>query len=135
MAVISTSQYWKFRGSKIPPAFPLLEANATGKNHRETEFYTDVEAIEGTVIGHASRRNDGKYSFAHFVNRKEAFRRDRYTCTVCGYKSKRQKGDVNDLEAHHIDPQGGDGLANLQTVCLPCHQRLTTETAGGTDAG
>jgi predicted HNH restriction endonuclease len=43
---------------------------------------------------------------------------------ICGYKSQRQRGDVNDLEVHHIDPVGGNGTDNLQTVCLNCHQRL-----------
>lgn len=125
MALISTGQYWKCRGTKIPSAFPLLNAAQSVKNLRETEFYTDVEAIEGALIGQASKWNKGKYGLAYFVNRKAAFQRDDYTCTVCGYKSKRRKGQVNDIEGHHLDPQGGSGLDNLQTVCLPCHRRLT----------
>lgn len=66
----------------------------------------------------------GKYSHAYFYNRKVVFRRDKYTCTECGFKSQRGKGDVNDLEVHHIDPEGGYGVDNLRTVCLPCHRKL-----------
>ncbi|MBU0491239.1 MAG: group II intron reverse transcriptase/maturase [Chloroflexi bacterium] len=124
MAVIPTSDYWKLRGRKIPPAYKLLD-DETRWIERETDFYTDVEAIAKAQLGQASRWNTGKYSHIYFHNRKVAFRRDRYTCTACGYKSQRRKGDVNDLEVHHIDPEGGWELDNLQTVCLPCHRRLT----------
>jgi RNA-directed DNA polymerase len=123
MGVISTSEYWKYRGSRIPPAYRLL-SDETWWNERETEFYTDVEAIEGTMIGQASRWQEGKYSQAYFHNRKIVFQRDKYTCTVCGYKSQRRKGDVHDLETHHINPEGECGVDNLQTVCLSCHQQL-----------
>jgi hypothetical protein len=124
MAVISTANYWNYRGNRIPPAFGLLD-DETSWNERETDFYTDVEAIENTKIGMDSRKNTDKYSYVYFHNRKMVFRRDRYTCTVCGFKSQRRKGDVNDLEVHHVDPDGGYGVDNLRTVCLPCHQRLT----------
>jgi hypothetical protein len=124
MAVISTAVYWRYRGNRIPPAYQLL-GDETDWNERETEFYTDLEVIENTEIGQASRKNKGKYCLAFFYNRKVALWRDKYTCTICGYKSQRQKGDVNDLEVHHIDPNGGNDTANLQTVCLSCHQRLT----------
>ncbi|MCL4294088.1 MAG: HNH endonuclease [Anaerolineae bacterium] len=50
---------------------------------------------------------------------------DNYTCTVCGYKLQRHKGEVHDLEIHHNNPKGDYSLDNLQTVCLPCHQHLT----------
>ena len=125
MAVISTGRYWYYRGTKIPPAYKLLDDDTPDRNQRETEFYTDVEAIEGAKLGQASRWNKGKYGFKYFVSRKAAFQRDNYTCTVCGYKSQRRKGNVNDLECHHIDPDGGEGVENLQTVCIPCHRRLT----------
>ena len=124
MDVISTADQWRFRGSKIPPVYRLLDDGASW-NERETDFYTDVEAIEDTRLGQISREDAGKYSLVYFHNREVAFLRDRYTCTVCGYKSQRRKGDVNDLEVHHIDPHGGYGVDNLRTVCLPCHHRLT----------
>jgi len=124
MAVISTAEYWNYRGNRIPPAFRLLDDETTW-NERETGFYTDVETIENARIGMASCWNTGKYSHVYFHNRKAVLRRDGYTCTVCGFKSRRQKGEVNDLEVHHVDPEGGYGIDNLQTVCLPCHRRLT----------
>jgi hypothetical protein len=124
MSVISTGAYWKFRGSKIPPAFRLPDDHVKWME-RETDFYTDVEAIAGAQIGQASRWYTGKYSHTYFHNRKEAFRRDNYTCTVCGYRSQRHKGEVNDLEVHHRDPNGGNDMDNLVTVCLPCHRRLS----------
>ena len=125
MGVISTSDYWKFRGTKIPPAYQLLDDDETTWRERETEFYTDVEVIESTRISQASRWKTGKYSQAYFHNRKAALRRDIYTCTVCGYESQRQKGDVHDLEVHHVNPNGDYNVDNLCTVCLPCHHRLT----------
>ena len=124
MAIIPTSDYWRFRGTKIPPAFKLLGDEAP-YTERGTEFYTDAEIIENTKIGQATHRNTGKYGPKYLQNRKLALRRDKYTCRMCGYKSQRRKGDVHDLEVHHVDPKGGCGTDNLQTVCLPCHHRLT----------
>ena len=95
------------------------------KQRKKAEFYTDTEIIENTTIGQASRRNKGKYNAVYFINRPIVLQRDEFTCVVCGYKSKRQKGQVNDLEVHHIDPNGGSHTDNLQTVCLECHRRLT----------
>ena len=123
MSIISTGQYWIYRGSKIPPAYPLLKEETRG-NRRETEFYTDLEVIERTMIGQASRWTKGKYNLTYFHNRKMVFRRDHYTCTECGYKSQRQKGEVHDLEIHHINPESDSQANNLQTVCIPCHQQL-----------
>lgn len=124
MSIISTGKYWRFRGSKIPPAFRLLDDPSLW-NERETEFYTDLEAVENAEVGQASRWYEGKYSLTYFINRENVFRRDDYTCTVCGYKSQRQKGDVHDLETDHINPEGGYDANNLRTVCLACHRRLT----------
>lgn len=124
MALISTSDYWKYRGRRIPPAYQLLNEQPQG-NKRETAFYTDIEAIEGTTIGPASCWQEGKYSQAYFHNRKLVLQRDNYTCTRCSYRSQRQKGEVHDLEIHHIDPEGDYQVDNLQTVCLSCHYQLT----------
>lgn len=124
MSIISTASYWKYRGSKIPPAYQLPDGNQKWSD-RETGFYTDLEAIEKAEVGQASRWYTGKYSHVYFHNRKAVFWRDKYTCTVCGYKSQRQKGEVNDLEVHHLDPESGYDTDNLATVCLKCHRRLT----------
>lgn len=124
MSIISTGEYWRIRRDKIPPAFRLLDDQSLWQD-RETEFYTDMEAVENAEVGQASRWYEGKYSLTYFVNRESVFRRDKYTCTECGCKSKRQKGDVHDLEIHHIDPEGGYDADNLRTLCLACHRRLT----------
>ncbi len=84
-----------------------------------------MEAIEEAELGQASRWYTGKYSHTYCHNRKVVFHRDNYTCTVCGHRSQRRKGGVNDVEVHHRDPDGGHSLDNLVTVCLPCHQRLS----------
>jgi hypothetical protein len=124
MSIISTGDYWKYRGSKIPPAYRLL-GDETRWMERETDFYTDVETIANARIGQASRWYTGKYSHMYFHNRKVVLQRDKHICTACGYKSQRRKGDVNDLEVHHVDPDGGYGVDNLRTLCLPCHNRFT----------
>jgi RNA-directed DNA polymerase len=121
MSIISTGQYWRWRGTKIPSPY----AGQSIGQERETDFYTDTEAILGATIGPRSQWVRGKYSFTYFQQRKLAFQRDRYTCTDCGYQSQRGKGDVHDLEAHHIDPEAGDMMDNLQTLCLPCHYKRT----------
>ena len=123
MAVISTKKYWWYRGNRVPPAYRLIEDEEQWRE-RETDFYTDAEVIANAQLGQASRWYTGKYGFTYFHNRREVFQRDRYTCTVCGYKTQRQKGEVNDLEVHHINPEGGWDIDNLQVVCLPCHYRL-----------
>lgn len=130
MSIISTGKYWKIRREKIPPAYRLLDDQERWLE-RETEFYTDLEAIGNAKIGQASRWYEGKYSLKYFTNRESVFQRDHYTCTVCGYISQRQKGDVHDLEVHHVDPNGSYGESNLQTVCLSCHHRLTNERTNG----
>ena len=124
MAIISTSDYWQFRGTKIPPAFKML-GDKTAYTERNTEFHTDAEVVESMQAGQVAHWNINKHGPTYLQNRKLALRRDRYTCTVCGYQSQRRKGEVHDLEVHHVDYQGGNELDNLQTVCLPCHHRIT----------
>lgn len=56
------------------------------------------------------------------------FRRDHHTCQQCGY-TRQTKGD---LHADHIIPRsqnGPDELANLITLCVPCHARKTQAEA------
>jgi RNA-directed DNA polymerase len=125
MSIISTGQYWRWRGTKIPSPYAAETATSNTGQERETDFYTDTEAVLGATIGPRSQWIRGKYSFTYFQQRKLAFQRDQYTCTDCGYQSQRGKGEVHDLEAHHIDPEGGDLMDNLQTLCLPCHHKRT----------
>jgi len=125
MSIISTGRYWYWRGAKIPSPYADETATSRAGQERDTDFYTDAEAILGATIGPRSQWIRGKYSFTYFQQRKLAFQRDGYTCTECGYKSQRGKGEVHDLEAHHIDRAAGDMMDNLQTLCLPCHYQRT----------
>jgi len=123
MSVISTASYWKYRGAKIPSAFPLLDEPATG-SERYTSFYTADEVVSKVEVN--TRKIEG-YETLYFLRRKDVFQRDDYTCTECGYQSQRKRGEVNDLECHHITPQGGQEMENLRTVCLSCHHKLTAK--------
>jgi len=124
MSIISTRDYWRNRGTRIPPAYRLLK-DQTPYNERDTDFYTDLEVIEKTKIDQMVHGNPTKYGLEYRQNRKLILQQSRYTCTVCGYKSQRRKGEVHDLEVHHLNPNGGNGIDNLQTVCLACHRQLT----------
>ncbi len=54
------------------------------------------------------------------------FRRDRYTCRICGRRRPRRE-----LEVDHIREiaAGGPSLdyRNLQTLCKPCHRAKTRQ--------
>jgi len=126
MGIISTAEKWLYRGSKMPPAYLLL-SDETKWFEKDANIRTDLEVIVETDVDASSERKR-RYGPEFVINRKLALQRDRYTCTVCGYRSERGKGDVHDLEVHHIDPMGGSELDNLQTICLPCHLRLTSNT-------
>lgn len=127
MSVISTGEYWKYRGNKIPPAYGWHDDEDL--RHRSTDFLTDAQVIEtiNDVAGEIGFRleNGRKYDIEYFINRRKTLMRDRFTCTKCGYTSKRNPGDVPDLQVHHLDPNGGNELSNLVTVCLECHHKLT----------
>lgn len=51
---------------------------------------------------------------------KECYKRDNWTCQTCG-----KRGGV--LNAHHKTPYSiskDNSLANLITLCIPCHSRI-----------
>lgn len=55
--------------------------------------------------------------------RRRVFQRDGHTCQVC-----LEIHDPRDLRADHVIPRaqgGSDDLANLQTLCVPCHNAKT----------
>ena len=124
MGILSTAEYWLYRGNKIPPAYALL-SDETQWFEKEADFRTDLAVIQETEVDLSSERKR-KYGPDYVISRKLALQRDRYTCTACGYRSERRKGEVHDLEVHHLDPMGGSGLDNLQTLCRPCHLRRTS---------
>ncbi|HEU4634724.1 MAG TPA: group II intron reverse transcriptase/maturase [Edaphobacter sp.] len=128
MAVISTGCYWTYRGAKIPGAFDLQGTASVGRP-RTTDFYTADEVI---ALAEVIPQKNEEYTSLYLLRRREVFWRDHYTCTECGYKSQRKRGDVHDLECHHIDPDGGHVLENLKTVCNTCHHHLTAMQVGRT---
>lgn len=61
-------------------------------------------------------------SFEWHEIRKQVYKRDKYTCQICGiqYKDKNGKG----MSAHHIIPyriNQDNNLGNLITLCQSCH--------------
>ncbi len=58
----------------------------------------------------------------HKATRRNIFRRDKWTCQYCGYKSK----DPKKLTIDHVTPKskGGDSTwTNLVTACPKCNQK------------
>lgn len=58
--------------------------------------------------------------------RLECYERDNFTCQRCGDKciSRESFNGENGgkiIQAHHIDPDGGNDLENLITLCAICH--------------
>lgn len=67
-----------------------------------------------------------------YALQQRCFKRDHYTCQQCGFVGTPNAGE---LHADHIIPsaEGGDTtLANLQTLCTPCHKpKIQQEAARG----
>lgn len=71
------------------------------------------------------------------VLRREVYKRDSYTCQLCGTKCiskteamKRPDHAARIIQCHHIKPykeSRDNSIGNLITVCLKCHRRLHTE--------
>jgi len=56
--------------------------------------------------------------------RKQVYKRDRYTCQICGIRFRDHKG--NGMNAHHIIPyriNKDNSLENLITLCNSCHRK------------
>lgn len=52
-------------------------------------------------------------------NRREALKRDNYSCKLCGTKER--------LECHHIVPYSisqSHAIGNLATLCQDCHSKV-----------
>ncbi|MFF1531457.1 HNH endonuclease [Cellulomonas sp. NPDC058312] len=52
------------------------------------------------------------------------FERDRFTCRRCGYKGK-GNGDLHADHGIPVHRGGTHDLANLVTLCVPCHDEKT----------
>ena len=66
------------------------------------------------------------FSWGHL--RSFVFRRDNWTCRLCGY---RKEYGWHILEADHIIPIADGGAEfekeNVRTLCEPCHKHITAE--------
>lgn len=62
----------------------------------------------------------------------QCFRRDNWTCQECGYRGRRGDGTLHADHIHNRARGGQHNLANLTTLCKPCHD---TKTRGERLAG
>lgn len=99
------------RKEKISAAF-------TGENHPNW-------------LGGAPMKNRGYRGSGWFKARKQALKRDNYTCLKCGITEEEHRLQFKrGLEVNHIKPfwqfsgdnQKANRLSNLETLCRSCHQ-------------
>jgi 5-methylcytosine-specific restriction endonuclease McrA len=71
-----------------------------------------------------------------YSQKKKALARDRFTCQKCGYRGYKKLNGRLTVEVHHqvpirefadivsgkIDYENANHLANLITLCVPCHK-------------
>jgi hypothetical protein len=55
--------------------------------------------------------------------RMEVYKRDNFTCQICGIKCTK-KMDGTKIQCHHIENSNDHSYKNLLTVCLKCHTGL-----------
>lgn len=75
----------------------------------------------------AYRRPSKKYPKNWWKLRWVIFKRDNYTCQICGFKGNKNNNTKPKLECHHKIPiwKGGSHHPdNLMTVCEACHTSL-----------
>lgn len=126
--------------------FTGTKANWVGKKHSEESKKKMSESAKGKVVSLETRKKisealsgekapnwqGGKtlenYTIRHTLNyrlwREEVFKRDDYTCVLCGIRG-------GDLNADHIKPfsQFPDlrfDVNNGRTLCVPCHRKTPT---------
>lgn len=82
--------------------------------------------------GISSEYTSIRNSFEYKEWRRAVFIRDRWTCILCGYRSKGKiKGQKrSDIEADHIKrfseyPELRFAIDNGRTLCKPCHIKIT----------
>lgn len=96
---------------------------------RKAEMQRERDAQRGTP----SERGYGK---AWQPIRAAVLMRDGYKCVRCGALVGHRKGDAHVDHIRSKARGGTDDMANLQTLCRPCHARKTnTEDGGGWQHG
>lgn len=68
--------------------------------------------------------------------RDTCFKRDKYSCVMCGFKSSLEHA-LQDLDCHHVTdrsllPQGGYVAANGISLCSSCHEKAEIFHSTGT---
>jgi 5-methylcytosine-specific restriction endonuclease McrA len=68
--------------------------------------------------------------------RDSCFKRDKYKCVMCHFKSSPDKAE-QDLDAHHVYdrnlmPNGGYVKENGISLCAPCHEKAEVFHSTGT---
>lgn len=68
--------------------------------------------------------------------RDACYKRDKYSCVMCGMKSSSEKAE-EELDAHHITdrnlmPNGGYVKENGISLCAECHQKAEVFHSTGT---
>ena len=96
------------RLGSLPPALASMPIDGAGRE-RDRNAFNPLRALYKTARWR--------------VLRMATFKRDKFTCQMCG----RVEGDTSKLTADHRRPHRGDLVlfwdeANLQTLCTtPCH--------------
>lgn len=105
------------------------------KNYRaETaKFCSKACAYKFRDEGKRSEHKKIRQSAEYKDWRTEVFKRDGYTCSICGTANHKGKGETVVLQADHIKPfalypELRFDVDNGRTLCYPCHK--ATETFG-----
>jgi len=59
------------------------------------------------------------------AKKRQVARNQDHVCPRCG----EDLFNDEEIQEHHVDPKGGDGVENLQLVHLYCHQQITAQQA------
>jgi hypothetical protein len=123
--IYSTERYLK------NPKFCSRDCSVKGMK-KERRFNFTKERNPKWKGGISKGKDKYKNSEYYYKWRNKVFRRDRWTCKICGFRSKASKahGDkTSDIHAHHIIPLSQNIKLSLKTgngitLCIKCH-RLT----------
>ena len=97
-----------------------------GKQHTKETKKKISESLKGSNNpnwkGGISPEKNKRVSSAEWKElRKQIYKRDNYTCQICGKHCKKQE-----IQAHHIIPyhiSKDNNLTNLITLCFVCHMK------------
>ena len=113
--------------SHLGKAIPIEVREKMSKSHKKIREKSHLWKGGITQINHKIRT-----SFEYRLWRESVFKRDNWTCTWCGIRSKKGLGRIT-LNADHIKsfalyPELRFVLSNGRTLCIDCHCK--TESYG-----